>query len=265
MNKIEVCNKVKKMVRQIIVDNGSKILSTGTGVVIREDGTLVTARHVVEGDDGVYHGRIRVRGSDSAEKEYIPAIVGLNLDINFPDLVDPLIIDLTILKPAEPQKEVEFINICNRVSEVGTDVLIAGYPDDISLPFHFDKKLSESNPEMQKVKEVMEERFKFFFRQLMCKSAMIGHVQNVKLGMDVSKLGIEGVNKIHAEGAVYWLDNHLTYGGSGGPIVNLDGELLGVICEKAFTESKMESVDQLPSGTGMGLSHQLITWLLPHV
>lgn len=50
-----------------------------------------------------------------------------------------------------------------------------------------------------------------------------------------------------------------------GVIVKDDGKLLGIICEKALTKSKIQGIPELPSGTGMGLSHQLISWLLPKI
>ena len=50
--------------------------------------------------------------------------------------------------------------------------------------------------------------------------------------MNVASLVLTGLENVHASGAEYWLDNHLTYGGSGGPIVNTNGELVGIVCQK---------------------------------
>jgi len=65
----------------------------------------------------------------------------------------------------------------------------------------------------------------------------------------------------------------LTYGGSGGPIVNIDGKLFGVIIRKGFTSAKKLQIqqsiqgiiDKLPSGTGFDLSHHLITGIYQQI
>ena len=267
MNKIEICHNVKKAIRSIVIDNGKKVLSAGTGVIIKEDGTLITAKHVIETEDaGIYHGKILVKGSEIEQLEYQPVIFNFGFDINSPELIKPINIDLTILKPVKKIEKAKFISLYQGIAEVGTDVIIAGFPDDVDLPFNFLDKLNSDNPEIKKAEQQINNRFKYFFRQLMFKNGMIGHSQKIKLNnFDVSKLGIDKLKTINVTGATYWIDNQLTYGGSGGPIVNSKGELLGIICQKAFTDAKMPNIKKLPSGTGMGLSHQLISWLIDYI
>jgi hypothetical protein len=266
MDKTEVCNNVKKVIRQIIIDNGTKILSAGTGVIVKEDGTLITAKHVIESESGIYHGKILVKGIDTEQIEYQPVIHGFGFDISQPEFMEPVSIDLTVLKPTKKLSAVEYIKLFDGIAEVGTDIIMAGFPDDIELPFDFIEKLKIENPEIAKVKNTIDSRLDYYFRQLMFKSGMVGHCPKIHLNnFDVSKLKIHGLGKINVLGATYWIDNQLTYGGSGGPIVNLNGELLGIICKKALTKSKIPNIPKLPSGTGMGLSHQLISWIFSNI
>lgn len=267
MDKIEVCQKVKKAIRHILIENQNGVLSSGTGIVIKSDGTLITAKHVLEEENrGIYHGKITVKGVATERIEYRIATTGFGFDIDFPDYVNPISIDLAVLKPVQQIQNSDFIPLCTDLAEVGTDVIIGGFPDDVKLPFDFLDKLNINNPEIVLAKEKINKQFKFYFRQLMFKHAMIGHAQKIKLdNFDVSKLGLKNITKVNITGATYWIDNHLTYGGSGGPVVNSNGELLGIICEKAFTDSKMDKPKEFPSGTGMALSHQLISWLIDYL
>ena len=56
----------QKTVRKVIIEDHTRVLSSGTGVVVRSDGALLTARHVIEKDGvGVYHGKILAYGMET--------------------------------------------------------------------------------------------------------------------------------------------------------------------------------------------------------
>jgi hypothetical protein len=264
MTKIELCKKIKKTIRQIIVDDGSRILSAGTGVVIDKNGMILTARHVVEGDYGPFVGIIKVHGSHTSESEYQLVVSGLNLKI---DGLNSLKIDLSILKPIKSlPTPCDYMPLSFTLAEEGTDVVIAGYPNDIDLPFHVMRELDDTSVGTKKLQAAWNHRFKYFFRLPMMKTGIVG--LSTLLNFDecnVEKMDIPNLRTVSFHGACYWIDTSLSYGGSGGPIVNMSGEVLGIICEKAFTEEKINGLNILPSGTGLGFSHQLISWIFPYL
>jgi V8-like Glu-specific endopeptidase len=269
MNKIKICRQLEKTVRRIVVDNGSKIISAGTGVIVSSDGTMLTANHVIADQDvGLFNGKILVSGlgDNKSELEYEPVVHNLKLDVKQGDFLKPINLDLAILRPSIPVKKIEYVKLQKKLSQDGSEIIMAGFPDDLELPFGFVDYFNLSNPDMVSVKEAMDKRFKYFFRQLMFKSGMVGHAPEITFNdLDVSGLKIRNLTKINTCGAIYWLDNHLTYGGSGGPVVNKNGELVGILCKKAMTNEKDKlpgGIEKLPSGTGMALAHQLISWAL---
>lgn len=178
MNKIEVSKNVRSAIRHILIqDQFGTILSSGTGIVVKPDGTLITAKHVVETEIGIYQGQIMAKGLEAEQRVYQPMILGFGFDFNFSDLINSISIDLTILKPVNRLNDCDFIPLCADIAEVGTDVLIGGFPDDVNLPLNFLEKFNVDSPEMSNAKRKIDTHFKYFFRQLMFKHAMIGNVQ----------------------------------------------------------------------------------------
>ena len=262
MDKIEVCRIIKKTVCKIIVTDEEHVRSAGTGVVVRDDGIILTARHVVaRKEGGFYPGVIVAHCGDGPDRKY-ESILSQDFAINIdPEHLKPLQPDLALLRPLEKMESVDHLPLFKGVVEEGTDIIMAGYPDDVKLPFRIDELFNEANLEMARLKEEYDYRFKFFFRQLMFKGGMIGKTQQVHFSINAAVLGLPIID-LHS--AIYWIDNHMTYGGSGGPLVNMDGELIGIVTEKALTAFpvQMSGIPEIPSGTGMAIGHQMLTWLL---
>lgn len=271
MKKNEICQKLRPLVRKVIILDHKVVCSAGSGVVIREDGLVLTARHVIADEDGnQYTGQIMVSGiSSGGLKPYIVVSPNLKFDMDIPELMSPINFDLAILRPLPPQEKIDHIKLSDDLIDIGDDIIMAGFPDDIDEPLHFMDNLNINNPDIVKMLIEYNNKFKFFFNQLLFKHGIIGNRQNIIFeDVHLDKLvGWIGPKTIKIEGAVYWTDNHLTYGGSGGPLVNNNCELVGIITEKAFTKLILEEPSnvEIPSGTGMALSHKLISWMLPHI
>ncbi len=260
MDKIEICKKVKETIRHLVLFDSDQIVASGTGVVIKETGELLTADHVISDYPKLTNPRIIANGVGNIVRvEYEPLLFNLSLDIDMAGHVRPLVIDLAILKPTREMKEVSFIKLSDAISLEGEEIIMAGFPDEIKPPLNFNKMLNFDNPELGKQKVQIDNFFKHLMSLIMMKSGMVGSVQKVKLNS--SKINIAGFDnkKNNIKGAVYWIDNASTYGASGGPVVNSSGELIGIVSEKGMTNfSSME----IPSGSTMVLSYKLITWFL---
>lgn len=141
-------------------------------------------------------------------------------------------------------------------------MLIAGFTDEIPLPVDLDWALEVMNPDMNSAREYLDALGNQFIRPPMVKRAMIGCTSRVEFKNERGE--------VVAEAASYILDNDLTYGGSGGPVMNLQGELLGIVTRKTTTaarELKIQTMEQgtsavlrrIFSGSGLALSHRFIT------
>ena len=262
MDKIEICKKIKKSIKKLVLSDKEQFKSWGTGVIISEDGIILTANHVISDYPKLIHPKIiaySVKGVSIME--YKPKLFNVSLNINMPDMAYPLPIDLAILEPIEKVKEVSFLELNEDISFEGEDVIMAGFPDEIKPTLNFDRMLNFDNPELNKNRFKIDEFFKVQMRLIMIKSGMIGSVSKTNINIECEIPGLP--KSIEAKGAVYWIDNASNNGASGGPVVNFSGKLIGIICEKGLTNQEQEipnSNFKVPSGATMALSHNLITW-----
>ena len=139
---------------------------------------------------------------------------------------------------------------------------MAGFPDEISPPLNFEAMLNYNNSDLAKNKNQIEAFFKVFMRLIMIKKGMIGGVHKVNISGNCDIPGL--VKEVKVQGAVYWIDNGSNHGASGGPVINFDGKLIGIVCEKGLTNQSITDDLSLkvPSGATMALSHKLISWAI---
>ena len=226
-----------------------ELIGSGTAVAVNARGDLLTAAHVVT-------TRLPIRAEDVADpnliilakrksgtfSRYSSPLCGLSVDLG-ELLTGPLTVDLAVLRPVEAQSNVEFLPISRRAPTVGESVLMAGYPDDIELPFSFGQMLPASSIQVQTQRVNLE----ISKRLMMIRSGMVGHSAGVRINEEY-------------EGNFFHVDNVLHSGASGGPVLDSRGEILGILTKRAITRVPYEETPRLrvPSGAAVAISPRIL-------
>ncbi|MFA7715095.1 MAG: hypothetical protein WCX77_03250, partial [Candidatus Paceibacterota bacterium] len=100
MDKKEICEKIKYAIRKVAIVSNDSVLSFGSGVVINSSGLLLTANHILDEYLALPNVKIIVEGVGKIlPSEYKIRLGGPSIDIDTPEFVKPIIIDLAILEP----------------------------------------------------------------------------------------------------------------------------------------------------------------------
>jgi hypothetical protein len=212
---------------------------------------VVTADHVITNNkkltiDELSKGNVVIfcKGKDGKYKPYAPSTWGIIMESEY--LKIPIKIDLALLRPILPIICDYYIPIAADKPILGEEIMIGGFPEDIQLPFSFDKYVKLDSIKGFVDIESMKKQLDLLNRLLMVKRAIISN----SFSFDFNG------NGICLQGNIMYFDNAMHSSGSGGPIVNGKGELLGIISERAVIELNYEDSIQgkIPSGSGLGIS-----------
>lgn len=265
MDTIKLSRELEKATYSIEVwCNGEKV-SGGSAVAFNSNGYLLTAGHVVvrlthiQEDYSNPDTIIIARSRFLPPQKYVIHLCPLTVNpSNY--FRQPLVIDLAILIPLTPQENVPYLEVRNDEVQVGEQVLMAGFPDEIELPFSFDKLLDFRLPEVKAQGENIE-----IARQLlMVKSGMIGHKYCFNFYVKDDTHMKEGVS---IQGEIFYVDNVMHSGSSGGPVISHDGKIAGVIVQRAITPVPFEDTPnlQVPSGSCVAFTPRAITNFSAHI
>jgi hypothetical protein len=151
-----------------------ELISSGSAVAINRDGDLVTAAHNIVRLNHVQEDAkekgviIYARSKRSNYFQY--RILACAPSIGFAVLREPIVIDLAIIRPIIKNITENYLEIGNILPILGEPVLMAGFSDELELPFNFDKLLDTSNEEIKG----QLAKLPYSKRMLMIKSGIIG-------------------------------------------------------------------------------------------
>lgn len=188
MKKTDIAERLRHATYVLEMYDGDEKYSTGTGFAVNNEGVLLTAAHVIT-------GRIPIREKDwldpdltilgytkesPEEVEYTPLLCGITIDMEV--FRNPLLVDAAVLVPKEEYRDGPrpFLEVSSEESTVGTEVLMAGYPDELEPPLLFNRKIDRRSEAYQRSDDDIERELEKTREQLMIKSGMIGHSSNAK-------------------------------------------------------------------------------------
>lgn len=182
---------------------------------------------------------------------YEPFLCGITIKFPGP-LKEPLQVDLALLRPAKPRSGIEHLLVAaERWPAVGTRVLMAGFPDEMEAPLLWTKAINMEHPPIKETAEETLKNVDRIGRALMLKSGMVGYVGDLSFDPD-------GTGEKTFDIGVYYVDNAMHSGSSGGPVVDERGLVIGTITKRAVTVVPFPELErpnkEVPSGSALAVS-----------
>ena len=188
----------------------AEIQVTGTGFLLGQTGMLVSNRHVARPwETGTGTGALSGGRLEPVMLKFIGYLPGIAapMDVEVLEVSDDA--DLAILRIAEPPDGVPGLALAPDPPSSGDDVILMGYPTGLR------SMLAQSGPQfLDDLKAAKDVDFWSVARRL----------ADAGLIAPLASRGIVG--KVTPDAVVY--DAETTHGGSGGPVLNRDGQVVAV-------------------------------------
>lgn len=241
----------------VILSEDNSILSEGSGCIVSKTGTVVTAKHVIdEYTENKERCKLLVAGSDKfgiieygKEHSIQFSVMGVSKDIDF-----AVILPLTPISTKHC-----FIAALDYDIKEGESVLMCGYSEETNMNQVFDvDKLAEASgvPLKNNIVKNVYDFHRSRMNGTLLKSGIIAKETTVNYQSTT-----DAVKKYDFTIQHFHVDNVCNKGMSGGPIVNVRGELIGLITMRNTVSGKVkvENVDDLidfyiHAGSSMGIS-----------
>ncbi|PAB32936.1 serine protease [Pseudomonas savastanoi] len=244
----QIYEAMKRSCGYVTIVLDGETISQGTCFAFTPDGEVITAAHVVTGRMPIQvkdytdpNAKIFIKFSGRPVLEYLVKFCSLEICVEaFSENVQ---LDIAVLAPKETQSEVfSFLPASLSPPRLGEMVFLSGFSDDLSLPFNLDKIAKKDFPGMQDFLSAMQSGYIADMMGPMTKRAVVGN--HVRIHASNS------AQAITADFSLFYMDNGVNSGASGGPIVNEGGEAIGVISQRAVTSASQSSAPGLkvPSG-----------------
>ena len=240
----------------ITVFLGDEKISDGTGFAYTDSGEVLTAAHVVTGrwpikpeDYKDPSQRIFCKFPGLPLAEYRVMFCAITLEVAL--FSEPIQIDIALLLPKTPFAiGVSYLPALVHPPKLGERVFVAGYSDELVLPFQVDKLLAKDFNGVPAFLEVMDKGYMADMTGPLIKQGHVGNIRRI-----VAENTTSG-DRVECD--VMYIDNSMHSGASGGPVFNENGDVVGLITKRATTSASQSRYPNLdvPSGCTIGLGLQ---------
>lgn len=257
----DLYEKISQACCYITVFLDDEKISEGTGFSFSKTGDVLTAAHVVTGRWPIMQEDYRSSGLRIFCKfpgipliEYKVAFCAITLQV--PGFSEPIQLDLAALV-AQTKSSIAFPFLRTLVHppKLGQRVLLAGYSDELELPFDFKKLLEPKMPGVSTFLDAMDKGYMADMTGPLIKQGYVGNLRRI------AAENSSAAERIECE--IMYIDNSMHSGASGGPVVNVNGDVVAMITKRSITsvsQSRYPGLD-VPSGCTVALGLQPLVYI----
>lgn len=158
---------------------------------------------------------------------------------------------MALLTPASrPSSPIPYLVANTNPPQLGELVFAAGYSDELSTPFGLDKLVPGGIQALNNASQSAHTGYLADFGGPIIKQGYVGNTMRA-----VAKYGTPP-RELHVD--LFYIDNSVHSGASGGPVCNAHGEAVGIITQRSVTSASQECAPGIvvPSGCTIAISLQ---------